>query len=42
MPYEKGAIVLDGTKLTTDVGSEVRYRLGKEDAERFYTKPRNV
>ncbi len=42
LPFEKAAIVLDGTKLTTDIGSEVRYCLGKEDAERFYTKPRNV
>ncbi len=39
LPFEKAAIVLDGTKLTTDIGSEVRYCLGKEDAERFYTKP---
>jgi hypothetical protein len=42
LSFEKAAIVLDGTKLTTDVGSEVCYRLGKEDVERFYTKPRNV
>ncbi len=39
LPFEKAAVVLDGVKLTTDVGAEVRYRLGKEDAERFYTKP---
>jgi hypothetical protein len=42
LPFEKAAIVLDGTKLKMDVGSEVRYCLGKEDAERFYTKPQNV
>ncbi len=42
LPFEKAAVVLDGVKLTTDVGSEVRYHLGKEDAERFYTKPRDV
>jgi hypothetical protein len=42
LPFENVAVVLDGIKLTTDVGSEVRYRLGKEEAERFYTKPRNV
>ncbi len=35
-------MVLDGIKLTTDVGLEVQYRLGKEDAERFYTKPHDV
>jgi hypothetical protein len=39
--FEKAAIVQDGTKLTTDVSSEVRYCLGKEDAERFYTKPQS-
>ncbi len=42
LPFEKAAVVLDGVKLTTDVGSEVRYRLGKDNAERFYTKPRGV
>lgn len=42
LPHEKVAVILDGIKLTTDVGAEVRYRLGKEDAERFYTKPRNM
>ena len=41
LPFESIAVVL-GIKLTTDIGLEVRYRLGKEDAERFYTKPRNV
>ncbi len=40
--FKKAAVVLDGVKLTTDVGVEVRYRLGKEDAERFYTKPCNM
>ena len=42
LPFESVAVVLDGIKLTTDVGPEVRYRLGKEDAERFYTKARDV
>ncbi len=42
LQFEDVAVVLDGIKLTTDIGSEVSYRLGKEDAERFYTKPRNV
>ncbi len=40
--FEKAAVVLDGVKLTTDVGAEVRYCLGKEDAEWFYTKPCGV
>ena len=35
-------MVLDGVKLTTDVGPEVRLQLGKEEAEQFYTKPRNI
>ena len=42
LPFESVTVVLDGIKLTTDVGPEVRYRLGKEDAERFYTKARDV
>ncbi len=39
LPLEKAAVVLDGAKLTTNVGPEVRVRLGMEEAERFYTKP---
>ncbi len=42
LPIEKAAVVLDGVKLTTDVGPEVRIQLGTEEAERFYTKPRNI
>ncbi len=42
LPFEKAAIVLDGIKLTTDVGAEVQYCQCKKDAKRFYTKPRNV
>jgi hypothetical protein len=42
LPFKKVAVVLDGVKLTTDVRLEVQYCLGKEDAERFYTKPRDV
>ncbi len=42
LPFEKAAVVLDGIKLTTDVGLEVRFCLCKEDAERFYTKLRDV
>ncbi len=36
LPFERAAAVLDSIKLTTDVGSEVHYRLGKEDSERLY------
>ncbi len=39
LQFENVAVVLDGIKLTTNVGSEVCYHLGKEDAEQFYTKP---
>ena len=43
LPHKNVAVILDGIKLTTDVGAKVRYCLGKEDAERFYTrKPLNV
>jgi hypothetical protein len=42
LPFEKAAIVLDGVKLTTDAGVEVQYQLGKEETERFYTKPCNI
>jgi hypothetical protein len=35
---EKVAIVVNGEKLTTDVGQEVRYALGHEEAWKFYTK----
>jgi hypothetical protein len=40
--FEKAAIVLNGIKLKTDVRAEVRYCLGKEEAERFHTKARSV
>jgi hypothetical protein len=33
LPLVKAAVVLDGVKLTTDVGPEVRLQLGKEEAE---------
>jgi hypothetical protein len=42
LPFEKAAGVLDGVKLTTDVSAKVRYRLGKEDVKRVYTKPCDV
>ncbi len=32
LPLESAAIVLDSVKLTTDVGVEVRFHLGKEEA----------
>ncbi len=31
LPLEKAAVILDGAKLITDVGSEVRFHLGKEE-----------
>jgi hypothetical protein len=33
LPFEKAAVVLDGVKLTTDVGAEVRFQLGNEEAK---------
>jgi len=42
LPFEKAAIVLNGTRLRIDISLEVRYHLSKEDEERFYTKPWNV
>jgi hypothetical protein len=42
LPLESAAIVLDSVKLTTDVGLEVRFRLRKEEAVRFYTSPKAV
>ena len=42
LPMETAAIVLDSVKLTTKVGAEVRFRLGKEEALRFYTKSKEV
>jgi hypothetical protein len=37
LPLESAAIALDSVKLTTDVGVEVQFHLGKEEAARFYT-----
>ncbi len=42
LPFKNAAIVLIRIKLTTDIGAEVQSCLGKEEAKRFYTKPRNV
>jgi hypothetical protein len=33
LPFEKAAIVLNGVKLTTDIGTKVQCQLGKEEAE---------
>jgi hypothetical protein len=42
LPLEKATVVLDGVKLTTDVGSDVCLQLEKEEAEQFYTKSCNI
>jgi hypothetical protein len=42
LPLESATIVLDSVKLPTDVGSEVQFCLGKEEAGRFYTSPTAV
>jgi hypothetical protein len=42
LPLESAAIVLDSVKLTTDVGSKVRFCPGKEEAARFYPSPKAV
>jgi hypothetical protein len=39
---ESAAIVLDSVKLTTDVGSEVQFWQGKDEAAQFYTSPTAV
>ncbi len=38
-PLEKAAVFIDNKKTTTDVGSNVQYLLGAEEARRFYTSP---
>ncbi len=40
LPREKAAIIVNGSKLTTEAGKEVRYCLGERDARMFYTTPR--
>ena len=42
LPLESAAIILDSVKLTTDVGLEVQFHLGKKEAARFYTSPKAV
>ncbi len=37
LSLESAAINLDSVKLTTNVGAEVPFRLGKEEAAQFYT-----
>jgi hypothetical protein len=37
LPLESAAIVLGSVKLTTNVGAEVQFHLGKEESARFYT-----
>ncbi len=39
LPLEKAAVFIDNVKTTTDVGPNVRYLLGAEEARRFYTSP---
>jgi hypothetical protein len=38
LPLESVAIIADGVKITSDVSSNVRYQLGREEACKFYTK----
>jgi hypothetical protein len=42
VPLSKAAKVLDSVELTTDVGPEVRFCLGKEEIARFYTAPKEL
>ena len=39
LPLEKAAVVVDNTKLTTDVADAVRFAMGEEEARQFYTAP---
>ncbi len=39
LPLEKAAVFVGTKKMTMDVGPEVRFQLGREDALRFYTLP---
>ena len=39
---KKAAIIVNGSKLTTEAGREVRYCLGEHDARVFYTAPQNL
>ena len=37
LPKEKTAVFVEGEKLTSEAGKEVRHCLGKRDAREFYT-----
>ncbi len=37
LPLEKAAVFVGSEKMMTDVGPEVCFQLGREDAMRFYT-----
>jgi hypothetical protein len=39
LPLEKGAVFIGTKKSTTDVGPNVCFLLGTEEARRFYTSP---
>ncbi len=39
LPLEKAAVFMGIENMTTDVGPEVCFQLGREDALRFYTLP---
>ncbi len=39
LPLEKAAVFIDNEKWTTNVGPNVRYLLGAEEARRFYSSP---
>lgn len=42
LPYEQASVVVDGNKLTSDISDPVRYTLGKLEASRFYTQPKDI
>ncbi len=39
LPLEKAAMFVGTEKMTMDVGPEVHFQLGREDALRFYMSP---
>jgi hypothetical protein len=42
LPREQAALIIDGSKQTTDVSTDLRFYLGKKEARRFFTKPRQL
>jgi hypothetical protein len=42
LPREHAAILFQGEKLTSDISSEVRHLLGKEEARNFFTAPSRI